>query len=224
MTTTELPSQEESILGLDEREEEVETTTAEALSPEEDNQVPSTYECDKCGLVLSIKSTYDLHMEQIHVDEAYYACEFCPATAIHWAEYYIHQCTNMDNKPLSCPHCHKTVSTKKQLSVHEEIHALQRRFTTKKLDNYFIRKLEEAEDPSVDWGRLPFTCGVCGKLFAKLYEVEYHEKLHNEERPPPNKCDKCGLSYLNKNDLNKHVARGCSHEISRKMIHKPTII
>ncbi len=189
---------------------------------EDDDAMNNTYECDKCGLILSKKSTFDIHMISQHVDEVYYACEFCPASAIHWSEYHLHQCTNMESKALVCPHCVRTVSTKKQLNVHEEIHALQRRFTTKKMENYFARKLEEAQDPGIDWGKNPFICGVCGKLFAKLYEVEYHEKLHNEERPS-NKCSSCGMSYLSKNDLNKHVARGCSNEFSRKMIHTPTI-
>jgi len=150
------------------------------------------------------------------VDESLYACEFCSETRIHWSEYFVHQCTNADNKPLACPQCKKTVSTKKQLQMHEEVHALQRRFTTKKLNSYFARKLEEAEDPTVDWGVKPFLCGVCGKPFSKLYEVEYHEKLHSEERPPPHACTKCGMLYINKNDLNKHLARGCFSELSRK--------
>lgn len=173
VTTTDLP-----LLG-EQRDVEVETSVLEEESfPEQPEQLenatcsnsplssssPSSYECDICGLVLSQRSTYGLHKEFCHVDEAYYACEFCPASALHWTEFYIHQCTNLDNKPLSCPHCHQIVSTKKQLSVHEEIHTLQRRFKTKKLDNYFARKLEEAEDPSVDWGAKPFLCGVCGKV------------------------------------------------------------
>jgi hypothetical protein len=184
--------------------------------PEDEDDDGGPYECDICGLMLSQKSTMDLHKQQIHVDESFYACEFCSATRIHWSEFYVHQCTSSDSKPLVCPQCQKTVSTKKQLSVHEEVHALQRRFTTKKLNNYFIRKLEEAEDAVTDWGSKPFICGVCGKMFGKLYEVEYHEKLHSEERPPPNKCTACGLTYLNKNDLNKHAMKGCNVEYARK--------
>lgn len=66
-------------------------------------------------------------------------------------------------------------------------------------------------------GAKPFICGVCGKPFAKLYEVEYHEKLHNLNRPAPHTCEKCGLFYLSKHDLNKHVALGCNVELSRKI-------
>jgi len=174
------------------------------------------YECHLCGLVVSQKSTMDMHKTQVHVNESFYACEFCSATRIHWSEFYAHQCTNTESKPLVCPECQKTVSTKKQLSIHEEVHALQRRFATKKLNNYFARKLDEAEDPVTDWGSKPFICGVCGKPFGKLYEVEYHEKLHSEERPPPNVCNNCGLRYINKNDLNKHTMKGCNVEYSRK--------
>jgi len=219
------------------REEEVETTemqpepSASASSSsvyyyeeeyeEDDNDTSNVYTCEMCGLSLCRESTMEMHKQQVHVEEALYACEFCSDTAIHWSEYYTHQCTNPDMAPLQCPNCQETVSTKKQLQVHEEIHALQRRFTTKKMDSYFARKLEEAEDPVTDWGLKPFLCGVCGKPFGKMYEVEYHEKLHNHERVPPNPCPKeCGMRYINKNDLNKHVARGCSNELYRTTVHR----
>lgn len=46
--------------------------------------------------------------------------------------------------------------------------------------------------------------------------MEYHEKLHTGERPPPNNCEKCGLTYINRHDLNKHLALGCTGELTRK--------
>ncbi|CAL8099602.1 unnamed protein product [Orchesella dallaii] len=195
--------------------------TVEVIATEEQSKPPDperkskSNECQECGIKFLSAKTLRLH-KSVHVDEAYYACEFCSASKIHWTEMWLHQCTNTESVPIVCPQCHKTVSTKKQLQIHEEVHELQRRFTSKRMNGYFERKLQEAEDPEIDWGAKPFICGVCGKPFSKMYEVEYHEKLHTGEREPPHKCNKCGLAYINKHDLNKHVALGCIGALSRK--------
>ncbi|ODN00820.1 putative zinc finger protein [Orchesella cincta] len=197
------------------------TATVEVIATEEPPKAPDpvptcdSNECPECGIKFLSAKILRQH-KSLHVDEVYYACEFCSANKIHWTEMWLHQCTNTESTPIVCPQCHKTVSTKKQLQIHEEVHELQRRFTSKRMNGYFERKLQEAEDPEIDWGAKPFICGVCGKPFGKMYEVEYHEKLHTGEREPPHKCDKCGLAYINKHDLNKHIALGCSSTLARK--------
>jgi len=130
--------------------------TVEVIATEEHSTAnlsdsDSKNECEECGIKFISTKALKLH-KSIHVDEVYYACEFCSANKIHWTEMWVHQCTNMDSEPIVCPQCHKTVSTKKQLQTHEEVHELQRRFTSKRMNGYFERKLKEAEDPEVDWG------------------------------------------------------------------------
>jgi len=172
------------------------------------------FSCDKCDAVFLREVTLKYH-QSVHVEESYYACEFCPATKIPWTEFYLHQCSNVESKPLRCSECNAAVSSKKQLQVHIDVHSLQKRFSSKKLEAYFQRKLADVEDKKVDWGSKPFICGVCGKQFNKLYEVEYHEKLHNLERESPHSCQHCGLVYINKQDLNKHSAKGCQYTLAR---------
>jgi len=199
---------------------DVEAFNVDEEEEEEPKEKRQKLQCGTCGATFRRNITLKYH-STVHVDECFYACEFCSATKIHWSEFFVHQCTSGNEKPLMCPQCNKTVSTKKQLGIHEEVHSLQRRFTTKRLDSYFKKKLEEAEDKEVDWGAKPFLCGVCGKPFSKLYEVEYHEKLHNNERPAPHVCTNCDMRYINKQDLNKHLARGCAGEATRKIIPTP---
>lgn len=190
------------------------TSAAPGTSSDSD---ANPYKCTDCGGIFASKKTLRLH-STVHVDEAYYACEFCSATKIPWYEMYIHQCSNAENRaPIVCPQCFKTVATKKELQVHEDVHSLQRRFRSKKMDAYFERKLNAADEtPVADWGAKAFICGVCGKPFGKIYEVEYHEKLHTGERQSGNTCDKCGINYLNRHDLNKHLALGCVGILTRK--------
>lgn len=118
---------------------------------EESEPEPESYKCKECEIEFATKKALKLH-KTVHVDEAFYACEFCSSSKIHWTEMWSHQCTSVDSAPIVCPHCNEKLSSKKQLQVHEEVHDLQRRFTSKRMDGYFKRKLKEAEDPVVDWG------------------------------------------------------------------------
>lgn len=131
------------------------------------------YKCHICETTFNSKKTLNLH-STVHVDEAFYACEFCPASKIHWKEMWLHQCSNADSIPIVCPQCHKTVSTKKQLQVHEEVHELQRRFTSKRMDGYFQRKLQEAEDPVVDWGNAQLFYQIANFTLLLLKIPNFH--------------------------------------------------
>lgn len=135
------------------------TTTSDAGQPmvavevesEPESNSKNNKKCQNCGVRFRSRKALKLHSD-VHVEEALYACEFCSATRIPWTEMWLHQCSNADSIPLICPHCHKTVSNKKQLQAHEEVHELQRRFKSKRMEGYFKRKLQHAEDPVVDWG------------------------------------------------------------------------
>jgi KRAB domain-containing zinc finger protein len=142
-------------------------------------------ECKFCHLELTFRSM-TTHMKTVHGTRKVFQCEICNSSFNTKHNLIRHE--RIHDKKFSCKICNKKYAEKEQLNKHQ---------------NHFHENLKTQ------------TCDICGKKFADKANLKQHLNIHDENRPRPFKCQRCGHAATTMQRYKKHLK---SHEYQDKRI------
>ena len=123
----------------------------------------------------------------------------------------------LTEKKFNCKVCHRSYSTKHNLSQHTKIHDESKAFKCDVCLKHFYQKSSLIKHYRTHTGEKPFACQFCDKKFAVKSNLTQHEATHSEIKSF--KCSICpeGRFFKTKRDLNQHMVFhyepkfACSH-------------
>ncbi|XP_006811197.1 zinc finger protein 711-like [Saccoglossus kowalevskii] len=134
------------------------------------------YKCDLCNFQTLFKQNFDKHITVTHSSERRFMCDKCPRVYKDKSHLMQHMHCH-DGKEHKCPQCNYVGTTALRLKAHEKIHL-----------------------PKEMWRKKCPYCNWRGTLKSALIR---HMRNHTGERPF--KCEDCGLGYIEKYGLTKHI-------------------
>lgn len=151
------------------------TQLNEHIRKEHENK-SKKFDCDICGKTLSTKCALQGHLA-VHKGEKSYTCEICGLTFVSMNRLLNHKAVH--NEYVRLYHCNICLKGfKKRVLLKDHMHQ--------------------------HTGEKNVPCPVCGKKFATKTHVYYHKKrVHANVRPF--ECALCGLSFVIKSNLKRHV-------------------
>ncbi|XP_077545143.1 uncharacterized protein LOC144158260 isoform X3 [Haemaphysalis longicornis] len=120
-----------------------------------------------------------------------FACSFCPYSCNSKANVARHELVHRGERPFVCEVCHKSFRQKGTLDIHRRTHTNER----------------------------PYACPKCDCRFKDPANFTRHRKRHMDDSVKRYLCHDCGLRYLTKAGLSKHMlthteaAKSCVPEV-----------
>ena len=129
-------------------------------------------------------------------------------TNANWNE---HMSIHLNRKLFNCDQCCKSFITKKRLIAHKRIHLNEKTFVcdiTTCGKRFREKRQLVTHKNTVHSKRRPFACDWtdCCKKFKTKIHLQQHNRLHLDVMPY--KCDTCGQTFRQINNLNYHLNHG----------------
>ncbi|XP_030053479.1 zinc finger protein 300 isoform X1 [Microcaecilia unicolor] len=111
----------------------------------------------------------------------------------------VHQNSYPREKPHISSECEMSLGEKADLVTHRLIHLGR---TPELGSRWWEHLVEPSVDQTLSPKTAPYKCSVCGKNFAKAYNLQVHWKIHTGEKPY--KCTECEKSFRQNSSLMSH--------------------
>ncbi|KAL4706110.1 hypothetical protein ACJJTC_012909 [Scirpophaga incertulas] len=167
------------------------------------------YMCDICGINFkkrtSIISHLTLHerMKDTTENHTSFVCTECGFISLELETLNKHMATHSE-KPFTCYYCGRMYKKEVGFNNHIRKHEMYLKKGEIPKEHIYSTKLktENKDKPKQD-----FTCTVCGKNFLGQRALNWHGRLHTNERPF--ECEVCGKGFISLNRRNQHTL--CAH-------------
>ena len=103
-------------------------------------------------------------------------------------------------RPFTCEACNTSYKTKQGLTTHHKAHPDGDCINLKKL-----KKGEEGKTKVASQEDKPFECPECKKRFSKKSRMEWHLRMHSNERPFACSVSGCGKAFTQNQTLRNHM-------------------
>ena len=119
-----------------------------------------------------------------------------------------------------CPHCHKVLSSKRNLQRHiDTVHLRLKPFKCDDCGKSFSRKDNLDQHISAVHLKLkPFTCDVCDESFAEKRTLDSHKAAKHAENLKLVKCPDCDEKFKHSKELDTHIRK--FHIVTDYRCHK----
>jgi len=128
-----------------------------------------------------------------------------------------HQFVGDTNKKLGC---------RKQMKMHEKVHAGARSFTGSHCDKIRTKDLRKHEtkhtgriNMKTHSGKRPYQCSVCTKAFKKSGHLSDHMKIHTGERPY--ECPACKKGFITRSHMLSHIKNKHKTTVKHSVFSRP---
>ena len=173
--------------------------------------------CETCGMDFKFKGDLKKHNQQRHMPDyvpPVYHCEVCNLECKNKAileRHYVSRHQKEFTRIFPCEKCNKEFGSKTNRDDHVRFdhmgEKIQCQFCPAQFNHvnvwYEHRQKEHPDLASrVTLSDDLFACGICHKQFRKIPLLRRHERYHVTYRPY--KCEKCGCSFVAKEDLKAH--------------------
>ena len=147
----------------------------------EDLSRQKKFKCKVCGKFSVSRTSLKVHISNFHIKKPS-KCETCGKVFQRKYEWKQHVSLHGDND-LKCDFCEKSFVRDEHLEQHV----------------YTTHKGHKEEEPR-------FICGTCSKAFTQCNRLKTHI-LRVHEGVKKHQCKICGMLYVDKSNLTKHVQR-----------------
>uniref|UniRef100_A0A4W5PSA8 C2H2-type domain-containing protein n=1 Tax=Hucho hucho TaxID=62062 RepID=A0A4W5PSA8_9TELE len=188
------------------RLDDFKTEQSPLLVSTEDAAAPTKKKCDKrytceiCGKTENKKARMTSHMRK-HTGLPF-NCDICGEKFQCQKLLTRHKRSNHYTGIIySCSVCGKTFMQVTSRDTHERGHTGKNYWCSDCGETFKERQERDTHECIVYKGERPFSCSECNKDF----ERQYHLKKHHSEAPTRFTCDICGMTIMNKGNINRHM-------------------
>lgn len=168
--------------------------------------------CHHCGDIFSNKTSFDMHLLNIHGQATKrsekYKCSTCGHSFGDGSALRHHRNTHVKDLPKShiCDMCGKAFKTRDTLYVHRRrVHLQSKRYSCEYCSKTYYGKSMWKTHVQQHLGESPYHCKVCNQGFSSNYCLTVHMRIHTGEKPY--KCKECDAAFAQKNSLDVHMKK-----------------
>ncbi|XP_055297611.1 zinc finger protein 300-like [Sitodiplosis mosellana] len=177
----------------------------EVFLVEEGSEVETGYIVDEydqnAGELITDETDEPQYLEDDENDDQLYEPETSKSRSTHQKTTRSASSSNQDNR---CEVCHKTFSTRTNLTRHRITHEGRKPYVCQICGNAFTQNGSLKSHMFIHTGERPFQCKECGKAFTQSKSLVFHLRRHTGEKPFP--CTYCGIKFRQKDGLKRHIA------------------
>lgn len=167
------------------------------------------FKCLTCSATFKSQQYLNRHVSR-HFAEKRWKCPLCPSAFIDRRDLVTHdKHVHQNLRPWICEHCHSAYKTKQGLQIHQKSYPTGNCITMKRFSGRGANRIEIGEGgtplPPKEPPEKPFECPECKKRFAKKSRMEWHLKLHSDNRPFPCTMEGCDKAFTQKQTLRTHL-------------------
>ena len=163
--------------------------------------------CNHCDEIFFNNNDVKSHLKSTH-NLSLSMCKFCGKILENEKSIKNHELRehgNTEYGSIACQHCGISFIQNSRLLRHiRDVHSNIRNFICEICSKGFKVRSKLKEHMYIHTGEKNFVCNHpdCGKAFTKKSTLSQHLRLHTGEKPY--QCEKCAVSFAQKNSLTVH--------------------
>ena len=134
-----------------------------------------------------------------------FVCKICGKTYNRKTSLDYHTLAHTGERPFKCKKCDFDCRDSATLKRHQMIHNGEKRFQCNNCEKLFGFKHSLDNHLATHTDKRPFECVMCNLTFKTRGDLLRHLKKHNSPVTKLHKCQVCGKSYGQSNQLRKHI-------------------
>lgn len=161
-----------------------------------------SYKCSTC--TKEFPNAKDLEMHSILKHRREYCCYICHQNYATFNQVKRHLRYHNEREEMLCNTCGKQIKGKSAFKIHLRTHSGEKPFLCMVCNRNFTRQSDlNSHMFTHNEDKKAHQCNLCGKQFAKPYQIKIHMMVHRDERPY--QCDVCNKKFRFYDKLKGHL-------------------